>query len=197
MAINPYRKGGADVPVADGGTGSSTASGGLANLDGLSPTDHDARDHTGIMGTEGKLIQQVFATPVTGSIVCTALLPRDNTIPQSSERTLVISSTITPVSTSNYLIFRFECTGIGTNTHQFTALLFDNASADAIAVRDASYVAPSSETSISLLHYANPTSFGSPVTYSIRIGASAGSFTLNNLWGGVASAVFTISEIAL
>lgn len=50
MPVNPYVKGGLDVPVVDGGTGASTSSGARTNLDVLDETAHDLLDHTGLTG---------------------------------------------------------------------------------------------------------------------------------------------------
>ena len=50
MPVNPFRRGGPDVPVLDGGTGASVAATALSNLGGLDETAHDLLDHTGLTG---------------------------------------------------------------------------------------------------------------------------------------------------
>jgi len=50
MPLNPHIKGGADVPILDGGTGASTASGARTNLDALNEAAHDLLDHSGLTG---------------------------------------------------------------------------------------------------------------------------------------------------
>lgn len=46
MPLNPFTKGGTDVPVLDGGTGASTAAGARTNLSALDETAHDLLDHS-------------------------------------------------------------------------------------------------------------------------------------------------------
>lgn len=51
MPVNPYVKGGTtDLPVVEGGTGASTASGARTNLSALDETAHDLLDHSGLTG---------------------------------------------------------------------------------------------------------------------------------------------------
>jgi hypothetical protein len=50
MPLNPYLKGGSDVPITDGGTGASTAAGARTNLDVLDEVAHDLLDHSGLTG---------------------------------------------------------------------------------------------------------------------------------------------------
>jgi hypothetical protein len=50
MPVNPFIKGGTDVPVIDGGTGASTAAQARINLDTMDEAEHDLLDHSGLTG---------------------------------------------------------------------------------------------------------------------------------------------------
>lgn len=69
MAINPYRKGGPDVPVNDGGTEASDASGARANLGAgdLTAAGHATINHTGLPGVPGGLQTRFFTMTWTNS----------------------------------------------------------------------------------------------------------------------------------
>ncbi len=162
----------------------------------LDAAGHSAINHTGLTGA-GRLVQTVFATPVTALVTCNTILPRDDTIPQSSEGTLVISATITPTSLSNTLVFSFESTGSQGNNEQGTVLLFNSGSVNAIAVRDIGYNSPAGGVHCVLNHYQAVASLAA-TTFDIRIGVDAGALVVNgtSLWSTAASAVFSITEIA-
>jgi len=147
-----------------------------------------------------KLVQQVFATPVTSSIAVTVTLPFDDTIPQLTETTFIISATITPQSVSNNLLFEFTCNGVATNTTVPVAALFEAPGTSAIAVGPGPEASGTQQIPLALRFYDVPSSSGSPITYSVRVGVtSGGSYTVNGgtggTWGGISAATFTISEI--
>ena len=60
MAINPIKRGGPDIPVADGGTGASTGNAALTNLGGLSTAIHATTDHTGLPGVASGFTPSYF-----------------------------------------------------------------------------------------------------------------------------------------
>lgn len=72
MAINPYRKGGPDVPVDDGGTGASDPSGARANLGAgdLTAAGHASLNHTGLPGVPSGM-QTRFYSVVFNSVTST------------------------------------------------------------------------------------------------------------------------------
>lgn len=166
----------------------------------------DIADMAATHGTGGgtiRFIQQVFATPVTSVVSCSTVLPDDDTIPQISEGTLVISATITPQSISNTLAFRFSCSGAKTigGTKPY-AILFQGAGPGALAVSGGT-IEDSGRTIVTLDHYFTAPSSGAPITFNIYIGiVGGGTFHVNGdsagtrEFGGVQAARLTIAEIA-
>lgn len=73
MAINPFRKGGSDtIPVAEGGTGGTTASSALSNLGGLDAASHALIDHSGLGGgvPTGTVIDYAGSVAPPGWLEC-------------------------------------------------------------------------------------------------------------------------------
>jgi microcystin-dependent protein len=73
MAINPFRKGGSDtIPVAEGGTGGTTASAALTNLGGLDSAAHALIDHSGLGGgvPAGTVIDYAGSAAPSGWLEC-------------------------------------------------------------------------------------------------------------------------------
>lgn len=224
MPVNPHLKGGADVPVTDGGTGASTGSGGLANLGGLdnaahalinhaglpgvgdlSTAAHGSLDHTGIPGV--RLVDWTYVD-TTSVVSCTATAVQDDSIPTTSEGTLVLTTpSFTPKSTANFLEISFSCMG-GTNANTRPILFFCRDGGNAfftaqcadidanIGDVNAKLIVP---LSVGLTNHASGIAAR---TYSVRIGVTAGfEFTVNGfagarLFGGTARATLMVKEIA-
>lgn len=75
MAINPYRRGGTDVPLVDGGTGASSAAAAITNLGALTTALHALIDHTGLPGVSGSIpvgtvVDFAGSTPPSGWLEC-------------------------------------------------------------------------------------------------------------------------------
>jgi hypothetical protein len=191
-----HQKGGDDVPVIDGGTGSSTAPAALAAL------GHATTSHLGIPGA-GKLVQQVRSTDAT-IIACPTAIPFDNTIPQNAEGDQVIAATITPLSLSHFLLIEFSCSGssnVQGNAIPIAAL-FRDADPNALAARfhlDNMFQQPL------YLYHVLPVTSLAVQTYRIRVGVgvSPATYFVNAdrlgaaVLGGADQAILTVSEIAL
>lgn len=153
-------------------------------------------------GGSGKLVQQVFAPPLSSVIACSTVTPLDNTTPQISEGTFVIAATITPQSIANTLVFSFESSGghNGANV-QPRALLFQGAGPNAIATSFGKNSAQGT-SQVTLSYYTTAPSSGSPITFNVYIGVAAGTYYTNAdfngvpVHNGVNTTRFSISEIA-
>lgn len=150
-------------------------------------------------GGSGKLVQEVRAK--TSSVVtCSTNIPIDNTKPQSTEGTEVLSAAITPTSVSNFLVIEFVGWGSCPTNRIGCVALFQSGSTDAIAT-----------TAISLLDGANyvlaaATYIQAPgtssITISVRVGANSdtvyvnGNSTGNQIHGAAETSVLIIREVA-
>lgn len=150
----------------------------------------------------GTVVQSVFMADATHQTV-TAQIPSDDTVPQITEGTQLISASITPTSASNKIRCTFKAGLVnsvkGTN---IVAALFKDAGPNAIAARtnsspDANYHMP---VSCEAEFVAGTTS---PILVSVRIGPSAtatvainGSTTGRQL-GGASKVTLVLEEIKI
>lgn len=225
MPLNPHTKGGSDVPVTDGGTGSSTGSGALANLGGLDETAHDLLDHTGLTGVgdlttvahaiidhssipgSGNVVQQVYSE--IGTVInASGTIPIDNTIPQSSEGTQLRSLSISPSSLSNFLLIEASGYVIQANQEWTAAALFQTggggSSSNAIATAMVHWLSVGlpngSGSSWKIRRRIAVPALGS-LTFTVRGGSTVAPSTWGggsgsvNLYGGTSYTTFSITEI--
>ena len=183
------------------------ATGTESGLRSFSP--NDVKDMAATFGSgSGKLVQMVFATPVTSVVTCSQVVPRDNTIPQLTEGDGVQFATITPVGATNTLVFDFQASGTGAGADcNPVAFLVQGVGPDALAVslnQNVGNSATADEANITLRHYMTVPAAGSPLTFNIMIGKRTGTsnFHVNGdstgtqLFNGTSVATFSISEIA-
>ena len=142
-------------------------------------------------------------TEATAATSLTGNIPIDDTIPQSSEGTEILSLAYTMQSTTNRL--RIRTTGfIGSANDNVnaTVAIFKSGSADAI---QAQYIKLENSGDDTTPFYAEveivPASVSS-ITYSVRIGRPSGTCTLNTettaggrMYGGSARATLVLEEI--
>jgi hypothetical protein len=180
----------------------------IAGLVATNPASGDpvsqADDHLRLLKTVLKgtpfVVDRAYGE-YTANANLTTLIPLDDTIPQNTEGTEIISVSITPKSTTNRLRVYFE--GQATSSvapNNVSAAVFSSASANALA---ACHVAiPSIDFGESLacaFEYVPATT--SALTISVRVGPSlAANVRFNGntggrFFGGVARAVLIVEEI--
>jgi hypothetical protein len=199
---------GADSVVA-GNTGNTgptgpTGAGNTGNTGGTGATGSGSTGATGATGAtgsgSGNLVQSVGNTVET-VVSCGASWAFDDTIPQISEGTEIITQTITPVSLSNFLEFEFvawgQMTTAGTSP---TVALFRDAITNALTAQVGASQGTGTIGQCSLKWRFQVPSL-SAQTYRIRGGAIAGNWEINanssgtRRLGGVGSVVFLIREV--
>lgn len=146
----------------------------------------------------GTVIGSAIGTYTTNADI-TAVIPSDDTIPQNTEGTQIISVSYAPSSATSILRATFSTFGAHSATGNMSAALFVNSTANALAGAAttspaANYLAP-----ICFQHEWVPGSTSSQ-TINVRVGVSSGTMRLNGLtsgrlFGGVAKSVLIIEEI--
>ena len=143
-------------------------------------------------------LQQVVFSSTGAAISCTTF-PFDNTIPQQTDGTQILTCTITPRLATNYLEIEFSTLVANGNT--VIAALFQDAGADAIAATcvDTHY----GQSNLLQLKHFMVAGTTSATTFKIRIGAQITSCDVNSdntptrLYGGVANTTLSIKEFAV
>ena len=147
----------------------------------------------------GTFVKQVRASTTTNATLTTTI-PKDNTIPQNTEGTQILSASITPASSSNILLIEANAWGEVSGTLSTQMALFQDSTANALAAaegvtqQNAGYGAPV------YLRYYMTAGTTSSTTFNIRVGPNTATFYFladsgaTRLYGGVGIAVLTITE---
>ncbi|MDE1151416.1 MAG: hypothetical protein PW788_02670 [Micavibrio sp.] len=146
----------------------------------------------------GSIVQVAYAAYTSSADLATTI-PLDDTIPQNTEGTEILTVTITPSSASSVLEIQFNGFASGSSAAVFTAALFRDSTASAICTQSSVPGGVSLPTAIGLLYYE---AAGSTVarTYKIRAGLNSGTTRMNGstsarFFGGTAQSVLTVREI--
>lgn len=147
----------------------------------------------------GTVVDRAYAELNT-TIAYTAQIPTDNTIPQITEGTQVLSVTITPKSTTNRIRLSFAAFASANAVNNISAALFSSLNANALNAH--SIIEPTSGYSGALsIQKETVPGVISAVTYSVRVGPNAASSMYLNsngttaLFGGAAWATLIAEEI--
>lgn len=149
--------------------------------------------------TNGKQADSVYAEYALYANI-TTIIPSDDTIPQNTEGTQVLSVTITPKTATNKIRIRAAILGSCSSNAAFSAALFNNSTANALYAAQMNSPTTGSPQVLYLEFEHSPAST-SAQTYNIRVGpSSAVTLFLNGtnfarLFGGVAKCTLTAEEI--
>lgn len=154
--------------------------------------------------TAGKVLQQVSASTAAYS-TGTTQIPLDDTIPQNTEGTELLTVSITPANSSNILLIEAQATvGVSNNGVTVAAALFQDSTANALAA-SAQTVANLNQRHVNAqIRHRMTAGTTSATTIKLRIGPT-GSATLYfngdpatsaRIFGGVSVSILTVTEIA-
>ena len=128
-------------------------------------------------------VVQVVSTNFTGVATGTTVIPQDDTIPQITEGTEFMTQAITPKSATNILLIEVVAFASASAGSDRTIALFQDATANALAVSNVYMLTAGQMVSTPLAHtmVAGTTS---ATTFRVRIGPSvAATITLNGSGG--------------
>ena len=152
-------------------------------------------------GLPAKSVVQVLNVQRADSITGTSQIAADDTIPQKTEGTEILTLAITPTSASNKLFFSIVFYGACSEGAVLTPCLFQDSTAAALAATSKYTDQGTATQTISLNHFMTAGTT-SATTFKVRVGVNAGTLTLNGYsegrkLGGVAASSMTIMEIAV
>lgn len=144
-------------------------------------------------------VRQVVTATYSGATSSTTAMPSDDTIPQNTEGEETITATITPKKTTNKLVIEFSGWTFKDTSGTAVFALFQDSTADALAVTIASFDAAFAVPVI--LKHIMDAGTTSATTFKIRYGSPTGAAVRVNsnntgrLFGGISAIRLTITEI--
>lgn len=151
----------------------------------------------------GTVIQRVYAE-YTANTSITAVIPGDDTIPQNTEGTQILTASITPLRTTSRVRARFAGFGApdGVVGVALTAALFRNSGADAIQATIFINFNATNGIDNLVMEFEDSPGATSAQTYNVRVGVqAAGNLRMNGnsgarLYGGAARSTLVLEELA-
>lgn len=146
----------------------------------------------------GVIVDRAYAEYTTSASL-SATIPGDDTIPQNTEGTQILSASITPKTTTNRIRARFAAFGAAGSGSQMHAALFVNSGANAVQVSAAALNSGNSATVA--FEYEFVPGSTSAQTLAVRVGPASVAFFLNSVsgsgrsFGGAARATLVLEEI--
>ncbi len=197
------------LSIAGGGTGATSLSSGVISSNGsvlsslgIGSTEQVLQNVAGTVGWAFTNILQMVSTSTSAAIDTAGTnIPDDNSIPQITEGTLILSQAITPKSASSNLLIFFAVGGTPATDNASIIAFFVDATADAFAAQYISQSATSQPYSGVLVSVV-PSGSTTSRTYHARIGTATttGGYKINatsagsQVFNGVASTTLTIFE---
>lgn len=149
----------------------------------------------------GAVVDRAYAE-YTANANLTAVIPGDDTVPQNTEGTQILSVSLTPKSTTNRVRLRFQCEFSASDVNvALGGAIFSSGSANALRASFASAYGASFAHPLVIEHEYVP-GVTSALTFTVRVGPlSANTVRLNGtmagrLLGGAVGSTLVVEEIA-
>lgn len=146
----------------------------------------------------GALLQLVYATYASNADLSTTI-PNDDTVPQSTEGTEIVTASITPTSATSVIEVEFRGFAACSTAANLITALFKDSGAGALCAFASTAGGVNLPGNCSLLYHETAGSTAAR-TYKIRVGLNSGTCRLNGttsgrLYGGAAAASLVLREI--
>jgi hypothetical protein len=159
----------------------------------------DAATKAYVDANGGTLVQRKYAE--IGTVVSCSTIPADNSIPQISEGTEVLSLSITPASVTNRLRITFSTFGdVSSGSGPHTVAIFKDSTANALCAKGFARGDASVMNGVTLTYEFVPATT-SAVTISARAGSNSGTLHINGnsagtaFYGGVGFSTLVVEEL--
>jgi len=157
---------------------------------------------TALSTSTSGLVAQVVQTATGATSTAATGIPRDDTIPQNTEGVEVITRSITPTNASSTLVIDVAVTASSNGTGDIIAALFQDSTANALAVTS-QYATTAEGVHSLVLKYIMAAGTTSSTTFKLRVGpvsASGNTIRINGAsggryYGGVCVTSLTVTEI--
>ena len=169
-------------------------------IPGYSTTDTAFRKYAGsTIIPVGSVIQTISATPYTTNTNIITGIAQDDTPPQITEGTQILTLTITPRFNASKIRLTFNGYGTANTTTAVTAALFRSPVTNALKTTAASVTTANARVELNIDWIDLPATT-SATTYTIRVGPNAGTMRMNGtavgrLFGGTSAATLVAQEI--
>jgi hypothetical protein len=150
---------------------------------------------------QARTVQVVEATPYVTSSNTATVIPIDDTIPQNTEGTEIVTVSITPTSSSNRLVVECDADMIsGSGAIDATMALFQDSTANALAATTEQFSGAAVFRG-QRLRYEMAAGTTSATTFRIRMGPGSGTLYINGnsggrKFGGISAVRLRVTEIA-
>lgn len=165
---------------------------------GISVTNGNGVSGNPTIAAAAGAILQVLQTTYATNADLTTQLPRDDTVPTSTEGTQILSQAITPAASANKVLCRVFVWGDDSTTGSIVVALFRGTTC--IQVASAIPVAANADTCVALEFLDSPSTTSS-TTYSVRVGPGEATTvrlngtTATRLFGGASTCTLTVMEV--
>lgn len=161
-------------------------------------TDSTTKVATTAFVRQFKQLAQIIASSTGAYSTSTGVIPADNTIPQNTEGTQVLTASITPTNASSTLEVCVTVYMTNAGVAFIGAALFRDAGVGAVA-SGLTYSAAGNALYPITFTYLVSAGSTAATTFNVRCGSTSGAWYLNGnsvgqLWGGVLSSSITIKE---